>query len=179
LPRPMRVGWRDVDRQRDAVLVDAQVNLDAVDLLAAIEATAEAARGRPAGSLTRQLSACGQRKGAVDDDSRRLRGITAGQVRRSRSSRRRHSPSRVQRANRLNSVLNGISQSWPMARHCRSRDTRSPGSPCAALLQPVPALVLTASASRPPSPQVPSEPHPRRHLRRRMHPTRLEKSWRF
>ncbi len=64
--RIMHVGWRDVDRQRDAVLVDAQVNLDAVDLLAAIEAAAEAARGRPAGS-------------AVDDDSTRLGGITAGQ----------------------------------------------------------------------------------------------------
>jgi hypothetical protein len=40
----MHVGWRDVDRQRDAVLIDAQVNLDAVDLLAAIEAAPEAAR---------------------------------------------------------------------------------------------------------------------------------------
>ena len=64
--RIMHVGWRDVDRQRDAVLVDAEVNLDAVDLLAAIEATAEAAQGRPAGS-------------AVDDDSTRLGGVTAGQ----------------------------------------------------------------------------------------------------
>jgi len=64
--RIMHVGWRDVDRQRDTVLIDAQVNLDAVDLLAAIEATAEAARGRPAGA-------------AVDDDSRRLRSSTAGQ----------------------------------------------------------------------------------------------------
>jgi hypothetical protein len=75
----MHVGWRDIDRQRDAILVDAQVNLDAVDLLAAIKAALEAARCRPAGSLTRQLSACGQRKGAVDDDSRRLHGITTGQ----------------------------------------------------------------------------------------------------
>ena len=42
--RIMHVGWRDVDRQRDAVLIDAQVNLDAVDLLAAIKAALEAAR---------------------------------------------------------------------------------------------------------------------------------------
>src|SRR3954462_8795736 len=35
-----------------------------------------------------------------------------------RLSRRRHSPSRVQRANSVYSVPNGISHSWPMARHC-------------------------------------------------------------
>jgi hypothetical protein len=62
----MHVGWRDVDRQRNAILVDAQVNPDVVDLLAAIEATAKAPRGRSAGS-------------AIDDDRRRLRGITASQ----------------------------------------------------------------------------------------------------
>ena len=60
------------DRQREAVLaslpssVHAEMDLDAVDLLAAIEAAPEAARRRPAGA-------------AVDDDSTRLRGITAGQ----------------------------------------------------------------------------------------------------
>ena len=42
------------------------MNFDAVDLLAAIEASREAARGRPAGS-------------AVDHHGSRLRGITAGQ----------------------------------------------------------------------------------------------------
>ena len=36
------------------------------------------------------------------------------QVRRSRSSSRRHRPRRVQRENRVNSVLNGMSQSCPM-----------------------------------------------------------------
>jgi hypothetical protein len=61
------------------MLFDAQVNLDAVDLLAAIEAALKTARRRLAGSLTRQLSACGQRKGAVDDDSTWLGGVTAGQ----------------------------------------------------------------------------------------------------
>ena len=54
------------------------MNFDAVDLLAAIKSTAEAARGRPAGALTRQLSACGQRKGAVHDDRRRQGLVTAG-----------------------------------------------------------------------------------------------------
>jgi hypothetical protein len=75
----MSVGWRDVDRQRNAMLFDAQVNLDAVDLLAAIEAALKTARRRLAGSLTRQLSACGQRKGAVDDDSTWLGVVTASQ----------------------------------------------------------------------------------------------------
>ena len=35
-----------------------------------------------------------------------------------RLSRRRHSPSRVQRANSVYSVPNGMSHSWPIARHC-------------------------------------------------------------
>ncbi|MCW2239579.1 hypothetical protein [Azospirillum canadense] len=39
-------------------------------------------------------------------------------VRRSRSSSRRHSPSRVQRANSAKSVPKGMPESWPMARHC-------------------------------------------------------------
>src|SRR6187431_3434639 len=40
------------------------------------------------------------------------------QARIKRLSRRRHSPSRVQRANSVYSVPNGISHSWPIARHC-------------------------------------------------------------
>ena len=39
-------------------------------------------------------------------------------VRRSRSSKRRHSPSRVQRASRVYSMPKGMPESWPMARHC-------------------------------------------------------------
>src|SRR3954467_13748981 len=35
-----------------------------------------------------------------------------------RLSRRRHRPSRVQRANSVYSVPNGMSHSWPIARHC-------------------------------------------------------------
>jgi hypothetical protein len=38
----MPVGCRDVDRQRKAVLVDRKMDLDALDLFAAIEAAREA-----------------------------------------------------------------------------------------------------------------------------------------
>src|SRR3954463_16745691 len=48
-----------------------------LDLLAAIEAAAEASRRRLTGALTRQLSACGQRKGAVDDDGAGFGGVAA------------------------------------------------------------------------------------------------------
>src|SRR3954467_2155226 len=40
------------------------------------------------------------------------------QVRIKRLSSRRHRPSRVHRANSVYSVPNGMSHSWPMARHC-------------------------------------------------------------
>src|SRR5918995_3321125 len=40
------------------------------------------------------------------------------QARIKRLSSRRHSPSRVHRANSVYRVPNGMSQSWPMARHC-------------------------------------------------------------
>jgi hypothetical protein len=40
----MPVGRRDMDRQREAVLIDREMDLDALDLLAAIEAAREAAR---------------------------------------------------------------------------------------------------------------------------------------
>src|SRR4051795_5559614 len=39
-----------------------------------------------------------------------------------RLSRRRHRPRRVQRANSVYSVPNGMSQSWPIARHCRPQN---------------------------------------------------------
>jgi site-specific DNA recombinase len=57
----MPVGCRNVDRQRKAVLIDREMDFDALDLLSAVEAVREAGRRRLAGSLTRQLSACGQR----------------------------------------------------------------------------------------------------------------------
>ena len=40
----MPVGWRDMDRQREAVFIHGEMDLDAFDLLAAIEAAAEASR---------------------------------------------------------------------------------------------------------------------------------------
>ena len=40
------------------------------------------------------------------------------QARINRLSSRRHRPSRVHRANSVYRVLNGMSQSWPIARHC-------------------------------------------------------------
>src|SRR4051794_7810486 len=58
----MPVRRRDMDRQREAVLVHGEMDLDALDLLAAVEAAREASRRRLTRSLTRQLSACGQRK---------------------------------------------------------------------------------------------------------------------
>jgi hypothetical protein len=51
----MSVCRRDVDRQRKAVFVDRKMDLDALDLFAAIEAAREAGRRRLTGS-------------AVDDD---------------------------------------------------------------------------------------------------------------
>jgi hypothetical protein len=40
----MPVGRRDMDRQREAVLINREMDLDALDLLAAIEAAPEASR---------------------------------------------------------------------------------------------------------------------------------------
>src|SRR4051812_45641324 len=51
----MPVRRRDMDRQREAVLIHREMDFDALDLLAAIEAAREASRGRMTGA-------------AVDDD---------------------------------------------------------------------------------------------------------------
>src|SRR3954466_6474765 len=45
------------------------------------------------------------------------------QARIKRLSRRRHRPRRVHRANSVYSVPNGMSHSWPMARHCMPQKT--------------------------------------------------------
>src|SRR3954451_7945287 len=63
----MAVRRRDVDRQRDAVLLDAHLDLDATDLLATVNAARKTARRRAAGA-------------AVDDHGARVRGIPAGQA---------------------------------------------------------------------------------------------------
>jgi hypothetical protein len=55
------IGRRDINRQREAILVHREMDFDALDLLAAIEAAREASRRRLTGSLTLSLSACGQR----------------------------------------------------------------------------------------------------------------------
>src|SRR5919112_1177432 len=60
----MGIRRRDVDGQWDAVLLDTEMDLDAADLLAAIDAAREATRGRATGA-------------AVDDHGARLRGIAA------------------------------------------------------------------------------------------------------
>lgn len=62
----MRVSRRDIDPQRDAVLVDRDLDLDTADLLAAVDAAREAARRRAAGA-------------AVDDNGARVRRVAAGQ----------------------------------------------------------------------------------------------------
>ena len=62
----MPVGWRDGDRQREAVLIHREMDLDALDLLAAIEAAREASRRRMTGAT-------------VDDDSTGISSIAAGQ----------------------------------------------------------------------------------------------------
>lgn len=46
----MPVCWRDVDRQREAVLVHRDMKLDALDFLAAVEAALEAGRRRMTGA---------------------------------------------------------------------------------------------------------------------------------
>jgi hypothetical protein len=40
----MRVGRRDINRQQDAVLFDRDLDLDAADLLAAVDAARKATR---------------------------------------------------------------------------------------------------------------------------------------
>jgi hypothetical protein len=84
----MPIRRRDIDRQRDAVFVDRNMDFDALDLLSAVY------------TVVKQLG--GKRQ------DRRLMTTTLGsgespqarrQSRRSRSSIRRQRPSRVQRAN--------------------------------------------------------------------------------
>src|SRR4051794_40783670 len=60
----MDIRRRDGDRQRKAVLVDREMDLDALDLLATIEATAEASR-------------CRTTRPAVDDDGAGFGSIAA------------------------------------------------------------------------------------------------------
>src|SRR5208283_2215619 len=61
----MAVRRRDIDRQRDAVFLNGHLDLDAADLLAAIDAALKTARRRATGAT-------------VDDHGARFRGIPAG-----------------------------------------------------------------------------------------------------
>ena len=67
-----------------------------------------------------------------------------------RLSSRRHRPSRVQRANRVYSVPNGMSHSWPIARHCMPQKqtwrNRSGAAGAAAALSPRKGVGLRAAA---------------------------------
>src|ERR1700733_10816676 len=61
----MPIRRRDIDRQRDAVFLNGHLDLDAADLLAAVDAARKATRRRATGAT-------------VDDHGARFRGITAG-----------------------------------------------------------------------------------------------------
>ena len=60
----MPVGRRDGDRQREAVFIDRKMDLDAFDLLTAIEAAVETSR-------------CRTTRAAVDDDGAGIGSIAA------------------------------------------------------------------------------------------------------
>ncbi len=118
--RIMHVGWRNVDRQRDAVLFDTEMNLTPRIFLPPSKLRSKQlgaerhdllADSRPLADGERRLSITTAVGSAVSPQASR-------QVRRSRSSSRRHSPSRVQRAKSVYSVPNGMLHSWPIARHC-------------------------------------------------------------
>jgi hypothetical protein len=46
----MPVRWRDIDRQRHAVFLNGHLDLDAADLLAAVDAARKATRRRASGA---------------------------------------------------------------------------------------------------------------------------------
>ena len=53
----MDIRWRDVDRQQEAVFIDREMDFDALDLFAAIEAAPEASRCRTTGTTINDDSA--------------------------------------------------------------------------------------------------------------------------
>ena len=103
----MAVRRRDIDRQRHAVFLNGDLDLEPRIFLP------------PSMPRAKQLGAERQERLSITTTlGSGLSPQARRQVRRSRSSSRRQSPSRVQRANSPWSVLKGMSQSWPMARHC-------------------------------------------------------------
>src|SRR3954462_2559369 len=105
LPRPMDVRRRDMDRQREAVLVHSEMDFDALDLLAAVKAAAEASRCRTTGA-------------AVDDDGAGFGSIAASLPPSLDQAVEQPAPQAKPGANSVYSVPNGMSHSWPIARHC-------------------------------------------------------------
>src|SRR3954470_2452174 len=101
----MPVGRRDIDRQREAVLVHGEMDFDALDLLAAIGAAAEASRRRMTGA-------------AVEDDGAGLGSIVTSLPPSTDQAVEQAAPQAKPGANSVYSVPNGMSHSWPMARHC-------------------------------------------------------------
>jgi hypothetical protein len=86
----MPVRRRDIDRQRNTVFVDRNMDFDAADLLAAVD---PAVKSKQLGAERQdRLSMTTALGSGASPQARR-------QARRSRSSMRRQRPSRVQRAN--------------------------------------------------------------------------------
>src|SRR3954447_7853185 len=105
--RVMPVRRRDVDRQRDAVFVDRNMDLDAADLLAAVDAALKAAWRRTTGST-------------VDHHSARLRSILTGEAPGAAQSVEQAAPEAKPgpASEQSVSVPKGMSHSCPIARHC-------------------------------------------------------------
>jgi hypothetical protein len=101
----MPVGRRDVDRQREAVFINRE--MDPLIFLPPSKPRPKQVGAERHDRLS-MMTALGS--GVSPQASR--------QARTKRLSRRRHRPRRVQRANSEYSVPNGMSHSWPMARHC-------------------------------------------------------------
>src|SRR4051812_28339388 len=102
----MPVCRGDIDRQREAVLVHREMDLDALDLLAAIEAAPEATRRRLTGA-------------AVDDDGAGIGGVAASLPPSLDQAVEQPAPQAEPRPAGEQRVERAERNSWPMARHCR------------------------------------------------------------
>ena len=156
--RVMPVRRRDIGHERDATFVYRNRDFDATNLPSGVDTTIKAARARSQDrlSITTVLGS-GQ----------------SPQARQSRRSRAHQRSSRVERANSLESVPNGMSQSSSIARHFTETNTsESPSWPCAAPLRPAAALPPIAAAGHHPLrwPRVQPDLGPRTRQHRQTHP---------
>jgi hypothetical protein len=94
----MDIRWRDVDRQREAVFIDCEMDLDALDLLTAIEAAAEAARRWVTGT-------------AINDDGAGIGSVATSLPPSLDQAVEQPAPQPEPGANSVYSVPNGMSQS--------------------------------------------------------------------